>query len=392
MRHTWVVKVDGKDVAPITLVGAQIAYGRRTVNEQPAPTSCVVTLLTPDVSKDIAKKFPDFGPGSFAVESGFVQEWSPTYVGASSRLTIGAPMSVEANLPGGFVQEWEPTYSGGSSLRRFTGRISALDYVYGTVRITGVDALEALSRITVDKKRPAETDVARARAYAQLAGLELEVDGTASVQLLAVDKSSPSNALAQLYATAREAGAIVYADREGKVRYRTRDADVVDTITLPPEFTLLDSLSMSVELGEIINRVTVEYGVAPDQGNRPTVTSEDPASIKRFGVFSHSVSTQLATKEDAQELADRIILNDADAFYSMPEVKVTLVKEDPDTIDLIADLDLDNEVLVEPLPIGAPATGYTARVIGYEEEAAFPDWLITYRLAPSTYLDERLRG
>lgn len=392
-RHEWVVKIDGGDVAGITLVGARITYGRRTVDEQPTPGSASITLLTPDISEGIADRFPDFAPGDFAARSGYVQDWEDKYEGANSRLTIGAPVTLDANVPGGFVQEWEPDYTGGSSLRRFTGRITSLDYAYGTVRITAVDNLEKIARIAVDTTRPAETDIARANHYAALAGITLTIDGKATVELNAVDKGSASNALTQLYSTAREAGAIVYADRSGVVHYRTRDAEVAPIVELPGEFTILDSLSMKAELGEIINRVTVSYGLEDMVTKlRPSVTVEDKDSITRFGVFSENKDTKLANKTDAEELANRVIANEAFPLYAMPEAKLTLVKDDPATIDLLANIDLDGRVKVAPLPIGAPALSYTARLLGYVEEAASPDWLISYQLAPSEYLEERLHA
>jgi hypothetical protein len=390
-RHEWIVKIDGGDVAGITLVGARITYGRRTVDEQPAPGSASITLLTADISEEIADKFPDFGPGDFAARSGFVEEWENKYVGANSRLTIGAAVTLDANVPGGFVQEWDADYTGGSSLRRFTGRITSLDYAFGTVRITAVDNLEKVARIAVDTTRPAETDVERAKHYAALAGITLTVDGNATVALLPVEKGSPSNALTQLYGTAREAGAIVYADRSGVVHYRARNAEVAPIVALPGEFTILDSLSMKAELGEVINRVTVSYGIQdPVTKIRPSVTVESQDSITRYGVFSENKDTKLAKIEDAQELATRVIGNEAFPLYAMPEAQLTLVKDDPATIDLLADIDLDGRVTVSPLPIGAPALSYTARLLGYVEEAASPDWLISYQLAPSEYLEERL--
>lgn len=392
-RHEWVVKIDGGDIAGITLAGARITYGRRTVDEQPAPSSCTLTLLTPDASASIADRFPDFGPGDFAARSGFVQAWEDPYFGANSRLTIGASVIVEANVPGGFVQQWEPDYKGGSQLRRFTGRITSLDYSFGTVRITAVDVLESLGRVAVETLRPAEPDVERAKHYAQLAGLELVIDGDHSVKLLAIEKSSPSTALAELYRVAREAGAIVYCDRTGKVHYRTRTANVNPTTDLPGTYTVLDTLAMRAELGEVVNRVTVEYGIAdPVTKLRPTVTREDPDSIRRFGVFSERKSTQLELESDAIELAERIIANESFPLYAMPEATVTLIKDDPAVIDELADLDLDDRVKVSPLPSGAPALSYTARLLGYVEEAAFPDWLITYQLAPSEFLEERLHA
>lgn len=392
-RHEWRVKIDGGDVAGITLVGARINYGRRTVDEQPAPTSATLTLLTPDASPKIAEAFPDFGPGDFAARSGFVQDWEDPYVGANSRLTIGAPITVEALVPGGFVQEWEPDYTSGSLLRRFTGRIVALDYQFGNVQVTAVDPLEAVARIDVDTTRPAETDLARAQHYAQLAGITLTVDGSASVALLANEKGSASNALSELYGTARAAGAIVYADREGLVHYRTRNASVNPTTDLPGGAVILESLSMKAELGEVVNVVEVEYGIAdPVTKIKPLAKAQSPESVKRYGRFVRRISTQLSQASDAQDLADRVIVNEAFPLYAMPEATVTLIKDDPVVVDAIAELDLDDSVKVHPLPVGAPAESYTARVLGYVEELAFPDWLVSYQLAPSDYLEERLEA
>ena len=391
-KHQWEVKIDGGEVAGITLVGARISYGRRTVDEQPAPSSATLTLLTPDASPKIAEDFPDFGPGDFAARSGYVQDWENVYEGANSRLTIGAPVTVEANFSGGFVQEWEPDYSGGSQLRRFTGRITALDYGFGTVRITAVDELEKLARISLTTTRPQEKDVTRAKAFAAMAGITLVVDGPYSVELLAVEDVNVTNALAALYSTALQSGAIVYADRFGAVHYRTRTAEVNPVTPLPGKYTILDTLEMKAELGDVVNRVKVEYGVKPKDGDRPSVTRENLDSIKRFGVFSKTRNTQLVSDTDATTTAERIIANESLPLYSMPEATVTLIKDDPAVIDALADLDLDDRVQVSPLPIGAPAESYTARVLGYVEEAAFPDWLITYQLAPSEFLEERLQA
>lgn len=389
-RHEWIVKVDGGNVAGITLTGARVTYGRRTTDEQPAPSSAVLTLLTPDASPSIAEKFPDFGPGDFAAPSGYTDAYEDKYAGVSSRLTIGAPITVDAQTSTGYTDAYEDHYDG-STVRRFTGRITALDYGFGSVQVTAVDRLEQLARITVDTTRPEETDIERAKAYALLAKVDLQIVGATVVRLVSNDKGSTSNALAELYKTAKEAGAIVYGDRDGRVYYRTRGAAVNPTLDLPPRATITSSVGMKAELGEIVNQVTVEYGYQDQQTKaRPTVTSKNLDSINRYGLFSRRVSTQLADLSAAQQLADRIIANEALPLYAMPEVTVTLVEDRPEVVDVISQLDVDDSVKVGRLPIGAPADYYTARVLGYSEELAYPDWLVTYNLAPSDYLEGRL--
>jgi hypothetical protein len=381
--HSWVVKIDGTNVAGLVLVGAQINYGRRTVAEQPAPSSGIFTLLTPDAAASIAERFPDFGPGDFAARSGFTDAYEDTYSGVSSRLTIGAPITVDAITASGFTDSYDDSYTG-SQLRRFTGRITALEYAYGSVRVTAVDPLEQLGRIKVDGARPAETDIERATFAAQAAGFELIIDGTIGEQLMPITQSSQVSTLAMLYAAAKETGAIVYSDRWGELHYRTRDAAENPPTTLPSGETILDSIGMKAELGEVINSIDVEYG------DKKTVSAYNPESMSRYGVFTSKISSQLAEQSAAQGLADRMIELHALPLYSMPSVTVTLIKDNPATIDQLGSLDLADFVHIKDLPVGAPAQEYTARVLGYSEELAFPDWLITYQLAPSSFVEERL--
>lgn len=383
MDHEWRVRIDSGEVQDIVLTGAQINYGVRNLGEAPSPNHATLTLLTPDVSADIARRFPDFGPGDRAASSGYIDQYADGYVGVTSRLVIGAPVEVDAVTASGYEDTYDDAYTG-NDLRRFTGRIVAMDYTYGTVRLTCVDPLEALTRILVPTARPAETDRQRVAALATAAGVTIQFDGKGAVDLVANTQTGTQTLFAAIVSCAADAGALFYADRSGVIRYRTKDAIDPATFRLPGSATILDTLSMSADLGDVVNVLTVTYG----EGNpRPIVTATDNESVTAYGRFAKNVTTNLATKAAAQDYADRQLAIKAFPAWAMPSAKVTMIGGDAEAAAAIANLDIDTKAIVGPLPVGAPSQEYTADVVGYAEELATPDWLVTYYLAPSTYED-----
>lgn len=386
-KHKWVVKVDGADIAGLVLAGARINYGRRTVDEQPAPATAILTLLTPDVSDYVERMFPDFAPGDFALRSGYVDAYSDTFDGGSSRLTIGAAVSVEAATSSGYVDAYSTTFDG-SQLTRFTGRITALDYSFGTIQLTCVDRVEPLARIVVTCDRPSETDASRVSYYGKRAGYDVDVDGDTAVMLTAHDKETFSNALEEIYKAAEDNDGIFYADRNGKIIYRTRTATPRPVTKLPPDYVILDSIRVTSELGDIVNDAYVEFGIEnPDTGSRPFAHTSDELSKKRYGLMAKSFSTILANRTDAQAKANRIVAEQCRPRYSMPNVSVTLVRDEVETVDAMASLDIDDRILLEKLPKGSPMQTFAALILGYSEEISPPDWVITYNIAPTDYLE-----
>lgn len=383
----WSVKVDGGNVAGITLAGARITYGRRGVESRPTAGVAYLQLLTPDADPDIAKRFPDFAPGPFAARSGFVEAWEDTYYGVVSRLTIGASVEVAAESPSGFVEEWVDTYEG-SQMTRFTGRITAIDYRPGTATITAVDDLERLGRVEDSSKWPAETDVARATRLAKLAGVDLVVDGDHRVNLVPRDNGKPEepetavDVLSALIDIATDAEAVLYADRDNVLRYRTRTAPSPAAVLLPSGRVVEDTLAMSLDLADVVNDVTVDYG---PQTARLVATATDPDSVAVYGKRDRREMTQLADQADAQGFADRWVKAGNVAGWQVPEVEVALINADGSTIDNLAGVDIGTPITVTDLPIGGPVDKVTGAVLGYTENLDAADWTLTFHLTPTDY-------
>lgn len=388
-EFVWSIKIDGSDVAGITLAGATIRYGRHTPEARTTASTAYLELLTPDAIPDIADKFPEFSVGPFAAKSGFVQEWEDTYIGASSRLTIGAAIEVSTSSGSGFVQEWEPEYRG-SSVHRFSGRITSIEYRPGTATITAVDDLERLGRVEDSSKWADETDIVRVKRLAALAGVPIEIDGDASVMLLGRDNKSeppePEDSITVLDAisqAAASAGAVVYCDRTNRLHYRTRTAP----INWPTAMTRIheDSIVMHLELGAVTNEVRVNYG-RDEEGRAKQVTARDEESVTAFGKRDTTISTHLLDDADAAAFAQRYVDTHSGAEWTMPDATVVLVDAPPALIDQVANLDLDDAVEIDYMPAGGPVQAYYANVIGYTESLHVTDWKITLHLAPSGFL------
>ena len=272
MAFSWSVKIDGTNVAPIVLAGAQIEYGRTDIQEQPNVPVAVLELLTRDTSPYVVEDYPEFGLGDWASDlSGFTDDYKDPYEGVTSRITLGVPVVISAGSESGFTDEYVDAYAG-TDFTRFTGRVQAIDYTPGTIQLTATPRSEEWSRIDVggtivDQNIPVEYESQRAKRLALEAGIALIVDGPDAVKVVAIPPETPPESLAGwLILLMNGTGGLVYTDRSGFVHVQTRGyvPPVVDPVTLPPGVTLLDPLRMTLELGLVRNRVTVEYGPLAD--------------------------------------------------------------------------------------------------------------------------------
>lgn len=386
-------KVDGTDIAPITLAGARIDYGRTVITDQPSVPTAVLEILTRDAYPIAGDLYPEFGLGDWASDlSGFADIYADAYTGVTSRITLGVPVTIQVDSSGGFEDIYRDAYEGFSS-RRFTGTVQAIDYTPGLIQLTCAAKSEAWSRILVGgtaagQTIPVEYDKARATRLALEAGISLTVDGPDSVKVTAVpEKTNPRPLMDWLNDIAADTDGLVYTDRDGWVHVRTRDWPHPDptTVYLPPGATLVDPLQMSTDLGTVRNHITVEYGGPLADGTRAAVTVVDTDSITRYGRRDYREATIIEEQIDAQTHADR--LNDIlAANWTMPDAVVTLalVEEDRWKADLLS-IDQGTNVLVPKLLPGSPMPDYPATVIGYTEELAVEDWRITFHLAARRY-------
>jgi len=260
------VYIDGTDVAGITLTGARIEYGRNAPTEPDRPATAFLQLLTVDAVPQIADLFPAFGPGSFGAPSGYVFEYLDVWDGVSSRLTVGVDVRVTLESPSGYATEYGDEW-GGITVPRFYGRVTALDYVPGTVNITAVDATERLGFVADSQTYPEETDTERAVRLGKLGGVDVTVTGSASV-LLAGDPDPVTEAenpvikpavQQEITRQARWARATFVATPDGKVQYRTRD-------TPPNPYIFARAVGHNPHLGAVMTRYNLVRNPAFREG------------------------------------------------------------------------------------------------------------------------------
>ena len=272
-----VVRIDGDNVAGITLAGGTITYGRRSPRQADQPAYANFSLLTVDAVPYIGSEWPAFGPGPFGAPSGYVVEYEDTWTGVISRLTVGASVAVTMESESGYGREYVDQWEG-AAIPRFTGRVTSLDYQPGSVAVTAVDPTERLGYVADDTPYPEETDVSRVRRLAAVGGLDVEVTGNTTV-LLAGDKVNPDDPETVLHAAAgqeitqaaRWARAVFTALPDGRVIYKTRD-------TAPNPYPWHYSSGGTHPLGAVITR----YNLIPNPGFYESVDLWNAEPSKRW--------------------------------------------------------------------------------------------------------------
>jgi len=384
---TWVVSIDSANVADLVVEGATVTYGRTSLDDQPAAPVAVVELLTKDKAPALVDKWPEFSLGTPGT-SGYVDTYANTYAGASSRITLGVEVAIEAITDSGYTDSYSGTYMG-EQLRRFTGTVQAIDYTYELVTLTCVAQDEAWARILVGDLDdvttwPQETDIARAARIATAAGVTLHIDGAAGATVIARPAGSRAeSALSLLQALAKDCDALLYTDRNGLTHYRTSAyTGGTRSVSIDPNLTLLDPMMMSLELGLVRNQVTVEYGEpGADTNIRPQAQVSDPAQITAYGLRDMYESTQLALLADAEAHANRL-LNALDPAWHMPSAVVSFADATDVQVSAIGELEQGDGITLPDLLPASPTPTYTATVLGWSETLSGSDWQIDFHLSP----------
>jgi hypothetical protein len=376
---TYAVTVDEMDIAGMVLTGARITYGSTATGEAPSPTTAYFQLLTVDAAGDLADTYPGISWNG-GIPSGYVDVFSATYEGASSALVVGAPVTIRVGTETAYIDVFEANYRAGFDMTRFTGIITALDYTPGIVSIPAVDTAEALNRVQLDPEEwPQESELERVQRILTAAGMPMtrsSIIGSSSLTIRAGSNSAPRTAWEHLYRTALSCGSVVWVNRMGTLTYRTADAIPDTTYVAPPSETLLEPLTMSSELGDVVTEVSVDYGSAA------TIVGTSEA-VTTYGVRDKEIEIELANEADAQAFATNYLNRRAEARWHMPRatVHLGLALDDANIAQLLI-VDLDDVLTLPQLLPASPVTSYASRVIGYEEKLDPYEWLITYVLDP----------
>ena len=385
------VSIDGTNVAGITLAGGTIQYGASGVGEVPSPTTAHLTLISADAAGDLVATYPGISWRG-GIPSGFVTKYADKYEGVLSALKTGAPLVIGVATESGYVDVFDASYSAGFDSVRFSGHIVAIDYQPGTVTITASDEIEKLTRYKIDTALwPAESELERLHRIVTAAGISsYSPIGSSSIVVRATDADEkPATPWQLLTELAESCNSVVWVHRSGLLTYRTASDIPLTTYILPADVTLLDALTMTSELGDIVNTVTVEYGDS-NGSSRPSVSASDAASIAAYGKregAKRSIIVQDAA--DAQRYADQLVAAYKDPRWHLPAVEahLKLARKDGDIGQLLT-LDLDDILELPRLLPASPEASYASRVLGYTEALDPEEWIVSYVLDPHGWSKE----
>lgn len=276
---------------------------------------------------------------------------------------------------------------------RFEGEITDLAIAFDSVdvpvpRIIAAGDLGRIGRRVVgDSPWAEELDGARVNRILTLAGFApdplLTDPGTVAVLARDVDRQ-PALGLAQ--EAAEDGGGIVWQDTAGRIRY----ADALHRRGAPVafEFEACDvglGLGWEQSLEGLTNKVVLRYGPTPEGGEQPEVYQSDAVSIADRGEFGASLSTRIATVDDAQKRADTIIARAANPSWLLGGLEVNLELLDAAELELLLGLDVHALVNVTGMPEGSPATTAALWVEGWRETIEGTDaGLVAWSLAFAT--------
>jgi hypothetical protein len=398
-RYGIGVRVDGKDVGPVVVAGGTIDYGRMSIFEQPEPPQCEITFMTKAGAPQLPELWPEFGYGDWSTASGFVPDHDAedVYVGGAVKVYIGAPLWISVTTDSGFSpgHDTQDVYDGAEH-RRFTGKIMALDYSTDALTVTAVADIEQWFRTPLLRYTPGKAtrgisivaggDVTRAQWAANMADpqpLTLHTAGTDGAQIAALqvdDFTCVGNVISDV---ATDADALFYADREGRVWYRSRNAPRAPVYEVPWSITDHD-IEMSLELGTIENMIYLSYVDSTTHTGVPVMGEAsvvDNASIALYGQRTGVYESQLWGSSSAQNRA-ATILEAQRAAWNLPEVTLHMRLATDAQVEEVCALDLGHRVFIPSLPAGAPVPDVHAQVLGYTEHLSSQEWALDLHLAP----------
>lgn len=316
-----------------------IAHGRTDSNGQPEASSATINLSL-DTVDDVVPPELDVG-AEVRIVTTVAGTQSVRFVGDVTDVNIG----------------WEDT--GEDTPNSVTGQVMATNVLASLGR-----------RVIGDVPWPQELDGARVKRIMQAAGVVLDplYSDPGTVQILARDvDAQPSLQIAQEVASS--AGGLVWASRGGQVRYADAEhrrntaaalqLDACDVLVTPLWQRSTDGL---------INAVNVVYGVAPDEGERPSYAASQADSVARYGRYDVTASTELAALADAQAMATLLLTRNSSPVWNLTELPVDVAGLDvADTTALLA-LDVGDLVALTGLPVaGSVPTSTSLWVEGWAE-------------------------
>lgn len=373
------VEVAGEECRGITLAGATITVGSSSPTGTPPASTAFLELISYDAAGQIVADYPGitFGDG---LNSGFIDTYIDVYEGTVTKLEVGAPVKVNARSSSGFIDEYVDDYDTGLDSTRFTGHITSIDVTPARVALTAVSSTEVLTRQLIDPSSwPSESDLDRIDRIATATGVPIDHASSSSfATMLARDEGEKlETAWALLGEVADATGGLIYADRYGIMRYRSRDVLPETLYVADPDATLIDGLQLSEELGEIVNELEVSWG----DGQKFTL--EDADSREAWGRRGRRITVPVAVEAQARALAQEELDDHSSPFWSLGSATVMISLADSDLMGELLTADLDDAVQLPQLLPAFPMNAYSSRLIGYTETLDPYEWRLDLTLDPT---------
>lgn len=333
-------------------------------------------------------------PGQIIMQGSIVHGLSaptdgPTASSASLALLIPETIPMPTWAVGDTIQ-----ITADSGITRFTGVVTDLQLsheqhpdgdvntIYGLLEVTAAGALAQLGNVTVGGEPwPAESDTARAKRILAMSGLPSYVQGGPKTAVLA-RAAEPQSALDLLTELAESCGAAIFDTPGGSIVYQawsaraqtiqwTRWSDL-GSITWDQwpdtwqDMTIVSpaaQLPLEVDPGaidwaprwactsaEIVNDVTIGYGVIPEGGEQATVSLTDGESITRFGLRHYGSDTILADAASAVERSGLIVARQAWPRWALAGIDIPDPETDPQILELMCGARISIDGLPQPAP------------------------------------------
>lgn len=209
----------------------------------------------------------------------------------------------------------------------------------------------------IDAARPAGTYCyCRSwRLYAADANpLSLGVIDPGTVAILPRDVDA-QRALDLAQSVADDGAGILWETRDGALSYADADHRKSTPRSLAVESCdVLLAPVYSRTVAGLINDVSIGYGVASEGSEQARYAQRNDKSIARYGLFSLSAATQLASATDAAERASVLVGRSATPAWNVSNLPLDLRLLDDATTQVLLGLDMHDLAGLLDLPSGAP--------------------------------------
>lgn len=359
LKVDFTVTIDGVDVSEFVFAAGTIDYGRQGKDTAFSTPRAVFEMYLPEANPNPAPS------GAYPA----LEKWQSVVI--------------------------HVTRDGLTQVRRFTGRIQALDYsrFFVTVTASGntVDyAKHYYGGTSPFAPRSVEADIDRAEWLATTAPHPLTIEGAAGRRIRQIERNTPpSPILDQLVRIADDCDGLLLEDRLGVPHFRSRNFTFPARYTIPHAIVDSSDIELSTDAGDAVTAVQAYYGeptAATGLRNSQTAANSDLIDDLGYQV-NVELETDLRTPEGALGRAEQYLLRHDGGFY-LPDVTLLMAAASTGEFDDIMELQEGWPVKIETFPDGWPIEELDCDVIGFTEIMHQTDYRIILHVEPSIELNE----